>query len=122
MIQENFLQKFAALPHEAQQQFMDFMDFLTAKYSPLTTHNEKLIIERIVEKDGKIDVKTLAYGNGQKLKTNELPQAHKSKQPCLTVGDFKKSGLIGIWKDRNDIRDSAVYSRQLRDKAQWRIS
>ena len=117
MIQENISDKFAALPPEAQQQLIDFMEFLTVKYSPLT-HNEKLRVERIVEKD----VKTLAYGKGQKLKTNELPQAHKKKQPCLTVGDFKKSGLIGVWKDRNDIQDSSVYSRQLRDKAQQRIS
>jgi hypothetical protein len=41
MIQENILHKFAALPPEAQQQFIDFMEFLTAKYSS-SIHDEKL--------------------------------------------------------------------------------
>ena len=38
MIKENISDKFAALPPEAQQQLIEFMEFLTAKYSPLT-HN-----------------------------------------------------------------------------------
>ena len=38
----------------------------------------------------------------------------------FTVGDFRKSGLLGLWKDRSDIEDSAVYARQLREEAQKR--
>jgi hypothetical protein len=39
MIQESISHKFAALPPEAQQQLIDFMDFLTTKYSS-SIHNE----------------------------------------------------------------------------------
>jgi hypothetical protein len=39
MIQENILQKFEALPPEARHQLIEFMEFLTAKYSGLS-HNE----------------------------------------------------------------------------------
>ena len=38
----------------------------------------------------------------------------------FTVGDFRNSGLLGMWKDRSDIKDSAVYARQLREDAQQR--
>ena len=36
----------------------------------------------------------------------------------FTVGDFRNSGLLGMWKDRSDIEDSSVYARQLREEAQ----
>lgn len=38
----------------------------------------------------------------------------------LTVGDLRRSGLLGMWKDREDIQDSSVYARQLREAAQNR--
>lgn len=38
----------------------------------------------------------------------------------LTVGDLRKSGLLGMWKDREDIEDSSLYARQLRETAQTR--
>jgi hypothetical protein len=44
--------------------------------------------------------------------------AWKSISDEFTVGDFRNSGLLGMWKDRSDIEDSAVYSRQLREEAQ----
>ncbi|OAD24010.1 hypothetical protein THIOM_000145 [Candidatus Thiomargarita nelsonii] len=38
----------------------------------------------------------------------------------LTVRQLRQSGLIGLWKNRDDIIDSAVYARQLREQAQQR--
>ncbi len=38
----------------------------------------------------------------------------------LTVGDLRRSGLLGMWKDRKDIEDSSLYARQLREAAQKR--
>jgi len=38
----------------------------------------------------------------------------------LTVGDLRQSGLLGMWKDREDIEDSSLYARQLREAAQTR--
>jgi hypothetical protein len=36
------------------------------------------------------------------------------------VRQLRQSGLIGLWKNRDDIIDSAVYARQLREQAQQR--
>ena len=38
----------------------------------------------------------------------------------LTVRQLRESGVIGLWKDRYDIRDSAAYARRLREQAQRR--
>jgi hypothetical protein len=43
-----------------------------------------------------------------------------SKRPRLTARQLLHSGLIGLWKDRQDITDSADYARQLREQAQRR--
>ena len=36
------------------------------------------------------------------------------------VEALRKSGLIGMWKDRTDIGDSAEYARELRKRAETR--
>ena len=40
----------------------------------------------------------------------------------LTAQDLARSTLVGLWRDRDDIQDSAAYARQLRDQAQRRRS
>jgi hypothetical protein len=81
---------------------------------------EALRIEQILERDGELDVKGLPYKKRQLVEIILLPHPIKRKRPRLTVGEFKKSGLIGMWKDRDDIQDSSVYARQLREQAQHR--
>lgn len=44
----------------------------------------------------------------------------KLAQPRLTARGLLRSGLIGLWKDRKDIRDSSLYARKLREQAQSR--
>lgn len=39
-------------------------------------------------------------------------------RPHLTARGLLQSGIIGLWKDRNDIKDSAAYARQLREQVQ----
>ena len=80
---------------------------------------EALRVEHILERDGKIEVAGLPYKKGQLVEIILLPQP-KKKHPRLTVRQFRKSGLIGLWKDRDDIQDSSVYARQLREQAQRR--
>lgn len=36
------------------------------------------------------------------------------------VDAIRKSGLIGMWADRDDIRDSGKFARKLREKASKR--
>ena len=38
----------------------------------------------------------------------------------LTAGELARSGIIGLWRDREDIPDSAAYARQLKEQAQRR--
>ena len=36
----------------------------------------------------------------------------------FTARQLLNSGLIGVWENRNDIKDSLTYARQLRDQSQ----
>ncbi|MBM4040143.1 MAG: hypothetical protein FJ290_16685 [Planctomycetes bacterium] len=38
----------------------------------------------------------------------------------LTARELLNSGLVGIWKDRQDIPDSQTFARELRERAQRR--
>lgn len=70
-------------------------------------------------RDGEVVITGLPYKKGQFFEIILLPQLVKtSPRPCLTVQQFRELGLIGLWKDRNDIQDSSVYARQLREEAQ----
>lgn len=81
---------------------------------------EALRVEQIFERDGEIEVTGLPYKKGQCIEIILIPQPTRRKRPRLTVGQFRQSGLIGIWKDRDDIQNSSVYARQLREQAQHR--
>ncbi|NLF98065.1 MAG: hypothetical protein GX569_15135 [Candidatus Riflebacteria bacterium] len=35
----------------------------------------------------------------------------------MTVEELLNSGLVGIWKDRTDIKDNVEFARELREKA-----
>ena len=80
---------------------------------------EAIRVNQIVTKDGEVVVKDLPYKKGQHL-TMLIEPVVPSSRPRLTVRQLRQSGLIGLWKDRKDIQDSAVFARQLRDKAQTR--
>ena len=43
--------------------------------------------------------------------------APRSESGRRTLGELLRSGMVGIWKDRTDIQDSAVYARALRQNA-----
>jgi hypothetical protein len=47
-------------------------------------------------------------------------QRREAARSHLTVRQLRQSELIGMWKDRDDIRDSAAYARRLREQAQRR--
>jgi hypothetical protein len=81
---------------------------------------EAIRIQQVVTKDGEIVVKDLPYKKGQHVTVMIEPLVLPPRPP-LTVSQLRHSGLIGLWKDRDDIQDSAVFARQLRDKAQTRL-
>ncbi len=80
-------------------------------------------VTQTLNQDGELTITGLPYKKGQFLEIIVLPQLiETSSRPRMTVGQFRESGLIGLWDDHDDIDDSAVYARQLRKDAQNRGS
>ncbi len=78
-------------------------------------------IEKVIEKDGEILMKGLPFKKGQHVEMIFLPVPSDTPgQPHISSDRLSSSRLIGLWKDREDIGDSAVYARQLREQAQSR--
>ena len=82
---------------------------------------EAVRLEQMVKKDGQMVITGLPYKKGQWVEVIVLSRPQKTThRPRLTVRQLRRSGLIGLWQDRDDIEDSALYARQLREQAQQR--
>ena len=82
---------------------------------------EAVQIQKTISKDGEILITGLPYKKGQSVEIIVTPQpVGKAPRTRLTVGRLRQSGLIGLWQDRDDIGDSSVYARQLREQSQQR--
>ena len=82
---------------------------------------EAVRLEQVVVEDGQMVITGLPYKRGQWVEVILLPQPQKTvRRSRLTVRQLRQSGLIGLWKDRDDIEDSTVYARRLREQAQQR--
>lgn len=78
-------------------------------------------MHQVIERDGEILITGLPYKRGQAVNVILfLPPTTPQPRVRLTVGQLRRSGLIGLWQDRDDIGDSADYARQLREQAQSR--
>ena len=66
--------------------------------------------EQVLGKDGEIVVTGLPFKRGQSVEVIVFPHDPTETGPGrLTAGQLRKSGLIGLWKDRDDIPDGASY-------------
>lgn len=82
---------------------------------------EAIRVQQVVTNDGELGLTGLPYKTGQSVEIILLPEAAPLTSGAgLTVQQFRQSGLIGLWADRDDIQDSATYARQLRAQAQQR--
>ena len=81
---------------------------------------EAIRLHKVVEKDGEILVTGLPCKKGQHVEMILLIEPSAMPRRYLTAQQLLHSGLIGLWKDREDIKDSASYARQLREQAQRR--
>jgi hypothetical protein len=82
---------------------------------------EAVRLEQVVAEDGQMIITGLPYKRGQRVEVIVLPQPQEpTGQSRLTVRQLRESGIIGLWKDREDIQDSAAYARRLREQAQRR--
>lgn len=82
---------------------------------------EAVRVHQLIAKDGEVLLTDLPCKKGQSVEVVVFLQT-TTPVPCqhLTVGRLRGSGLIGLWKDREDIGDSSAYARQLREQAQQR--
>ncbi|MDM8516301.1 hypothetical protein QUF76_08895 [Desulfobacterales bacterium HSG16] len=82
---------------------------------------EAIRVKQVVEEDGKVSITDLPCQKGQAVEVIVLLEPLKiAPRNRLTVRQLRQSGLIGLWKDRDEIRDSSAYARQLREQAQKR--
>jgi len=80
---------------------------------------EAVQVRQVITRDGEILITGLPYKRGQTVEVIVfLPPTTPQPRARLTVGGLRKSGLIGLWQDRDDISDSSVYARQLREQSQ----
>jgi hypothetical protein len=82
---------------------------------------EAVQVQQVMARDGEILITGLPYKRGQAVEVIVFLQPSMPQPRArLTVGRLRKSGLIGLWQDRDDIGDSAAYARMLREQAQSR--
>ena len=82
---------------------------------------EEIRLHQVIEKDGEILITGLPFRKGQLVEMIVLPDTPApGARPPLTARVLLESGLIGMWKDRDDIGDSPEFARQLREQAQRR--
>jgi hypothetical protein len=82
---------------------------------------EAVQVKQVMTKDGEMLLTGLPYKKGQSVEVILLAQTEMPLQrKSLTVGELRRSGLLGMWRERTDISDSAIYARELRQQAEKR--
>lgn len=82
---------------------------------------EAIRVRQTVKKNGELTITNLPVVQGQQVEVVLLfTPSTKLERPRLTARQLLNSELIGLWKERTDIIDSAEYARQLREQAQSR--
>ena len=75
-------------------------------------------LQQTIEKDSEIHLSDLPVFQGQEVEVIVLISPLPEPKKTFTVRQLLDSGLIGIWENRADIKDSLTYARQLRDQSQ----
>ena len=88
------------------------------KNNPQDKATEAIRLQQTIQKKGELKIHNLPVEAGQQVEVLLLfTPSETPKRPRLTARQLRHSGLIGLWKDRQDIADSAIYARQLREQA-----
>ena len=104
------------------EEWLNYIDSLSECYLTKEYPMEALKIHKVVERDGEITITGLPVKQGQKVEMILLTNSHmeSASHSCLTAKRLLHSGLIGMWKDRDDVGDGTTYARKLRTEAQNR--
>ena len=69
-------------------------------------------LQQIIEKDGEIHLSNLPVFQGQEVEVIILISPLPVPKTTFTVRQLLDSGLIGVWENRTDIKDSLISDRQ----------
>lgn len=75
-------------------------------------------LQQTIEKDSEIHLSDLPVFQGQEVEVIVLISPLPEPKKTFTARQLLNSGLIGVWENRTDIKDSLTYARQLRDQSQ----
>lgn len=82
---------------------------------------EAIRLHKIVEKDGEVSVSGLPCKKGQHVEMIVLIDPNgETESANFTAKQLGESELVGLWKDREDIKDSLTFAQSLRDLSQNR--
>ena len=82
---------------------------------------EAIRLQQTIQKKGELTLRNLPVEKGQQVEVLLLLMPTETDtRPRLTAGQLRQSELVGLWQDRKDITDSALYARQLREQVQRR--
>lgn len=82
---------------------------------------EAIRLQQTIQKKGELTLRNLPVEKGQQVEVLLLLMPTETDtRPRLTARQLLQSELVGLWQDRRDITDSALYARQLREQAQRR--
>jgi hypothetical protein len=79
-------------------------------------------LNTVVKKDGEITMRGLPFKKGERVEMILLSASAPTGERKLTAQRLRRSGLVGLWKNRPDIQDSDAFARQMREQAQRRSS
>lgn len=84
---------------------------------------EAIRLQQTVQKKGELTLRNLPVERGQQVEVLLLLMPRETDtRPRLTARQLLQSELVGLWQERKDITDSALYARQLREQAQIELS
>ena len=79
---------------------------------------EAIRLHQVVEKDGELIVTDLPCKKGEAVEVIILTESGaETSRFSRTAKQLRDSALVGLWKDRQDIGESSVFARQLRETA-----
>jgi hypothetical protein len=81
---------------------------------------EAVRLNTVVKKVGEITMRGLPFKKGDRIEMILLPARAPVRERTLTARRLRRSGLVGLWKNRTDIGDSFDFARRLREQAQRR--
>jgi hypothetical protein len=75
-------------------------------------------LQQTIEKDSEIHLSDLPVFQGQEVEVIVLISPLPEPKKTFTARQLLNSGLIGVWENRTDIKNSLTYARQLREQSQ----